>query len=437
MPDTTGRVAPRRARRTFVLAGVFALAPVVGCRGRDLAPTTESRWIAERAVPLRGIDPAEPSLDDLEPLRAAIGDARLVLLGEQTHGEGSTFLGKTRLVRFLHERMGFDVLAMESGLFACERAGDAIRGGAPARDAVSGAVFEVWAESEEFRPMVDCLGASARTRAPLELTGFDMQLTGRRSREELPAALRSAAALAPAELGAFFGPLGKLLESPTKAFRKVPAKEREAFAAAAAELERRLAARGDAEGAFLAQVVRSTAVDARFLWDVDFEKPVPEVMNRRDAQMAENLLWLMSDRYRGRKVVAWAATSHVSRRRDLVERPLPDPEMMPMGQRLREELGEAAYVVAFTSGAGRVGSVFSSPWDLAPGRRGSFEDHAERTGLAAFFLDLRRNAPGSWLERPVKARPMGQTTMTAPWPRLVDAFVFVRTAAPSRRVEEE
>jgi Erythromycin esterase. len=111
--------------------------------------------------------------------------------------------------------------------------------------------------------------------------------------------------------------------------------------------------------------------------------------------------------------------------------------MMPMGQRLREELGEAAYVVAFTSGAGRVGSVFSSPWDLAPGARGSFEDHAERTGLAAFFLDLRRNAPGSWLERPVKARPMGQTTMTAPWPRLVDAFVFVRTAAPSRRVEEE
>ncbi len=437
MPDTTGRVAPRRARRTFVLAGVFALAPVVGCRGRDLAPTTESRWIAERAVPLRGIDPAEPSLDDLEPLRAAIGDARLVLLGEQTHGEGSTFLGKTRLVRFLHERMGFDVLAMESGLFACERAGDAILRGAPAREAVRGSVFEVWAESEEFRPMVEHLGASARTRAPLELTGFDMQLTGRRSREELPAALRSAAALAPAELGAFFGPLGKLLESPTKAFRKVPAKEREAFAAAAAELERRLAARGDAEGAFLAQVVRSTAVDARFLWDVDFEKPVPEVMNRRDAQMAENLLWLMSDRYRGRKVVAWAATSHVSRRRDLVERPLPDPEMMPMGQRLREELGEAAYVVAFTSGAGRVGSVFSSPWDLAPGRRGSFEDHAERTGLAAFFLDLRRNAPGSWLERPVKARPMGQTTMTAPWPRLVDAFVFVRTAAPSRRVEEE
>lgn len=437
MPDTTGRGAARRARRAFVCAGLLALAAAAGCRGRDLAPTPESRWIEARAVPLRGIDPAEASLDDLEPLRGAIGDARLVLLGEQTHGEGSTFLAKTRLVRFLHERMGFDVLAMESGLFACERAGDAILRGAPAREAVRGSVFEVWAESEEFRPMVEHLGASARTRAPLELTGFDMQLTGRISREELSPALRAAAGLAPGELEAFFGPLGKLLESPAKGFRKAPAKEREAFAAAAAELERRLAARADAEGAFLAQVVRSTAVDARFLWDVDFEKPAPEVMNRRDAQMAENLLWLMSERYRGRKVVAWAATSHASRRRDLVERPFPDPEMVPMGQRLRDELGEGAYVVAFTSGAGRVGSVFSSPWDLAPPRRGSFEDHAERTGLPALFLDLRRNAPGSWLELPVKARPMGQATMTAPWPRLFDAFVFLRTAAPSRRVEEE
>jgi erythromycin esterase len=160
-------------------------------------------------------------------------------------------------------------------------------------------------------------------------------------------------------------------------------------------------------------------------------------MNRRDAQMAENLLWLMSERYPGRKVVAWAATSHVSRRRDLVERGVPDPEMVPMGQRLWDRLGEEAYVVAFTSGPGRVGSIFSSPWDLAPPRRGSFEDHAERTGLPAFFLDLRGRAPGSWLERPVKARPMGQTTMTAPWPRLVDAFLFVRNAAPSARAEED
>ena len=80
MPDTTGRGAPRRARRAFVCAGLLALAAAAGCRGRDLAPTPESRWIAARAVPLRGIDPAEASLDDLEPLLTAGEPEKTALL---------------------------------------------------------------------------------------------------------------------------------------------------------------------------------------------------------------------------------------------------------------------------------------------------------------------------------------------------------------------
>ena len=108
-----------------------------------------------------------------------------------------------------------------------------------------------------------------------------------------------------------------------------------------------------------------------------------------------------------------------------------------MGQRLWERLGKETYVIAFTSGAGRAGSVRSGPWDVGPPRPGSFEDHAGRTGRAAFFLDLRETAAGSWLARPVKARPMGHTTMTAPWPELLDAFVYVARARPSWPMEEE
>lgn len=407
------------------------------CRGRDRPPTAESRWIAERAVALRTIDPFDPELDDLEPLRTSIGDARVVLLGEQTHGEGSTFLVKTRLVRFLHERMGFDVLAIESGLFACERAGEAIRRGVPARGAVRDAVFPVWAESRQFQPLVELLQASARTSRPLALTGFDMQPTGRIGRDALAAQLRAGAGLAPGELAAYFRPVETLLSGSIQRFRAVAQPERNAFHLAAAELARRLDEREDEEGAFLAQVTRSTAVNACFFWDADFDHPVPEVMNRRDAQMAENLLWLAEERYPGRKIIVWAATSHASRRRDLIERPIPDPGMVPMGQHLSERLGAAAYVVAVTSGAGRVGSAGTGAWDLAPPRPGSFEDHAERSRVGAFFLDLRTNARGSWLGKPFPARPMGQLTMKAAWPEILDAFVFVPAATPSERMEEE
>lgn len=63
----------------------------------------------------------DEDFSDLMPLKALIGSARVVALGEQSHGDGSTFKAKCRLVRFLHQEMNFDVLAWESGLFDCRR----------------------------------------------------------------------------------------------------------------------------------------------------------------------------------------------------------------------------------------------------------------------------------------------------------------------------
>src|SRR2546421_4659909 len=73
-------------------------------------------WLKDHALAVRSIDPADDDFSDLAPLRDLIGDARVVQLGEQSHGDGATFYAKARLIRFLHERMGFDVLAWESGM---------------------------------------------------------------------------------------------------------------------------------------------------------------------------------------------------------------------------------------------------------------------------------------------------------------------------------
>ena len=68
-------------------------------------------WLRKNAIPIRTIDPADDDFTDLMPLKQRIGDARIVQLGEQTHGDGATFHAKSRLIRFLHQHMGFDVLA--------------------------------------------------------------------------------------------------------------------------------------------------------------------------------------------------------------------------------------------------------------------------------------------------------------------------------------
>ena len=77
---------------------------------------------------LRTLDPAAP-LDDLDWLDEAIGDARVVAIGETAHGIREFYQLRHRLVRYLVERRRFDTYAMESGFVEGWRVNDWVHGG--------------------------------------------------------------------------------------------------------------------------------------------------------------------------------------------------------------------------------------------------------------------------------------------------------------------
>lgn len=52
-------------------------------------------------------------------------------------------------------------------------------------EAFSHGVFAIWARSELVRPLIDYWGKVAKSEQPLELYGFDLQFTGKASRELL------------------------------------------------------------------------------------------------------------------------------------------------------------------------------------------------------------------------------------------------------------
>src|SRR5262249_29864603 len=142
-------------------------------------------WLQAHTSPIRSIDPDDLDFSDLAVIGDAIGNARMVLLGEQSHGDGSTFLAKTRLIRFLHERLGFDVLAFESGLYDMRKVWQRLRAGEAAFSAVRRGLFGIWSLSEQVQPLVHYLAHCAHSASPLEVTGFDCQPSGSACREFL------------------------------------------------------------------------------------------------------------------------------------------------------------------------------------------------------------------------------------------------------------
>jgi len=136
---------------------------------------------------LRGVR-AGCGFADLEPLRAIVSSARIVALGEATHGTREFFQLKHRLLEFLVRELGFTAFALEANWPEAQAVDDYVRHGRgdPAA-ALAGLRFWTW-NTEEVLALIEWLRAyNAGGGRPVSFTGFDAQfssaLPGRRHAE--------------------------------------------------------------------------------------------------------------------------------------------------------------------------------------------------------------------------------------------------------------
>jgi erythromycin esterase len=86
-----------------------------------------TEWLRQHVASLATTSPAG-QLDDLEPLREIVGDARVVAVGEGAHFVAEFADLRARVLRFLVERCGFTALYAEYGLHAGFAADRWVRG---------------------------------------------------------------------------------------------------------------------------------------------------------------------------------------------------------------------------------------------------------------------------------------------------------------------
>jgi erythromycin esterase len=408
----------------------------------DAGTRSEDRWVAwlrHEAVALRSIEPADEDFSDLAPLRSVLSGKRIVVLGEASHGDGAAFLAKSRLVRFLHREMGFDVLAFESGFYDCAKAWQRIQAGDDPAAAFRQSVFTIWSGSAQVQSLIDYFAAAARSPRPLELAGFDPQFTGEISQRFLLGDLIKVAEAAGLQGDAFTarvsGPLANLVEGRYEYGELPPPAARAELLAAFDELAGRLReGKGDVpERGFWLRFTEGTRQLATPSWSTDWKRPLledPKNFAVRDRVMGEHLAWLARQRFAGRKIIVWEHNFHAARNVREIDVPSAVHTRLfrtyqPMGAVARGELGDQMYTVAVLAYQGSYGKVSSRPTELPKPSAGSLEDLFHRTGLPYAFLDLSRAAhlPG-WLRGPLTARPLKYMEMRARWGRVFDAVLF-------------
>ena len=419
------------------------------------APSDErARWLLSSGVPIRSGDPADADLSDLMPLKEAIGGARVVLLGEQSHGDGATFLMKCRLVKFLHEAMGFDVLAWESGLYDCREMEAALHRDLPLQEAISRGIFAIWGVSRQVRPVFEYARSTHGGTDPLEMAGFDCQFSAPSSKETFPKKLvgfldgAGPSALSPEEtrrLSSAFDLQALMKMSPEE---RLPYKD--LVGRLPQIIEKNRPALESAHSSREISYWDRTARNLNSLYDMLEVLAAGKLAkasdnNSRDRAMGETLVWLANEHYRGRKIIVWAASFHNMWRGSEIETGVPGLDyksLRTMGDEVLEKLGDDAYSITFTAYQGKSGMAHrpaTEAGEIPTAGKDSLEEAFHGTGQKFMFLDLRRlrNDPHHWIRQGIVASPLGYSPMKTDWTRHFDAVIFTDVMEPSTRIESD
>lgn len=404
------------------------------------------------ALVTHAIDPSAPNgaASAADYLDRYVEGRSVVQLGESIHVTEEFPRVRLELVRRLHERHGFDVLAFEGSVLGAWLAQDHLyrsheQTAAAARRAQELAWFGLW-QTQPMLEVMEYVASTLETPSPLYIASFDIQPgisrafggSAPRALDALFEALKAYAppddATAPARWRDTIAPLLRCSRSaPPKTLAERQSAE-QAVAALKVWLDRAgssvASLRGERHARALADIPTSLGASIELCWRVQ-GGAARTYQESRDALNAQRALDLRDHVSLTHRLMLWAHHSHINYN-------TAGKNPASMGQHLHERLGGELYSVGLFAGEGqaleiREGELIEvAPRQIAPARDYGVESLLSSVVGGSYFLDLaplRTNA--AWLE-PLRARQevLGRSHIAPA--RDFDAAIFVREVHSTR-----
>lgn len=344
---------------------------------------------------------------DLDPLMARIGDARLVLLGEASHGTSEYYIWRARLSQRLIQEKGFSFIAVEGDWPDCYRVNRYVKGydgaGESAYDVLH--AFERWPTwmwaNWEIAGLAEWLRRYNQGRPNGEKAGF-YGLDVYSLHESMDAVIEYLTQHAPEALAAAhrayscLEPYGEDVQQYAWSTALVP-EDCEDEVIDLLVTVRRQAEQfpGDPEAAFNAEQNAWVVVEAERYYRAMVRTNAGS-WNVRDTHMADALDRLLAHHGPQSKGIVWAHNTHIG---DARATDMARVGMVNLGQIARERHASAGVVlVGFGSQRGSV--IAADAWgaplqimDVPQARTGSWEELLHRPGVRNKLLltdDLRQ-----------------------------------------------
>ena len=360
-----------------------------------------------------------------EPIKTAVKDKRIVILGEAGHADGKTFEIKSKLIEFLNANNEYDVVLEGMGFLD----GAVLQGVLPPQciDSnyldVANAWYGLWSQTKEAAPLVEAL-----RNGKVRYLGMDCN-PSLGDCFLIPYLLASSPSVSSVLGGSAFDSLIAIHDRMMAMDTTLTHNELDYFDSKMNQARKALEEETDLEKkaildktidnalAFLGQL-RLGFTD----WDA-----VNEGINIRDRQMAENVEWYL-EHHPDRKVIIWTANFHGAKKVDQIEygkEPEPDlyKKFVLLGEHLENAFPGQVYSLAFTSGGGSTGFFYVNDSTAIVPDSTSMEFHLSQRGMEYGFCDLSQKK--DWADMVFNSSIFGDCK-AGKWARAFDGVYFIK-----------
>lgn len=368
------------------------------------------------------------TLSMFKALGEVVKDKRIVMLGENGHGDGSSFEIRSDLIEFLVKEHGFTTVILEGGSFFEYQY---LNGNLPSDSTMNSAYYGwsyFWADAQETQSLVqlmdndgvhvfgmDCNGSygsfqfNGYLKNNYEFNDIDWAKLNRLCKRLLQQDI-TLTSHEVKEIENIYWDIKRQID-----FSKIPMNEKDVLLQS------------------LANILVQCRSFRNFVIDKD---PRYLGINFRDAQMADNVIWYM-DRNPKAKVIVWAANFHISTDISQVTFNEEDSTVYDnyhvLGMHLKHKYWDDVYSIGFTSGGGSTGVFLSEESVPIENEEYSYEYKLYQKPICFGFIDfsqINRN-----LLTPFYSTMLGYRVKTGSWAKAFDGLFYIRTQHPSTPME--